>query len=94
MEALDLWEAMEEDYEVHPLPNNPTMAQIKNHKERKTRKSKAKACMFAAVSTTISTRIISLKSAKDVWDYLKKEYTGDERIRGMQSLSLIRKFEL
>jgi hypothetical protein len=94
LEALDLWEAMEEDYEVHPLPNNPTMAQIKNHKERKTRKSKAKACMFAAVSTTISTRIISLKSAKDVWDYLKKEYTGDERIRGMQSLSLIRKFEL
>ena len=94
LEALDLWEAMEEDYEVHPLPNNPTMAQIKNHKERKTRKSKAKACMFAAVSTTISTRIISLKSAKDVWDYLKKEYTGDERICGMQSLSLIRKFEL
>ena len=94
LEALDLWEAMEEDYEVHPLPNNPTMAQIKNHKERKTRKSKAKACMFAAVSTTISTRIISLKSTKDVWDYLKKEYTGDERIRGMQSLSLIRKFEL
>ncbi|XP_011035013.1 PREDICTED: uncharacterized protein LOC105132957 [Populus euphratica] len=37
---------------------------------------------------------MSLKSAKDVWDYLKKEYAGDERIRGMQSLNQIREFEL
>jgi len=66
LDALDLWEAVEDDYEVHPLPTNPTVAQIKNHKERKTRKSKAKACLFAAVSTTIFTRIMSLKSAKDV----------------------------
>ncbi|XP_022930166.1 uncharacterized protein LOC111436675 [Cucurbita moschata] len=29
MEALDLWEAIEEDYEVPPLPANPTVAQIK-----------------------------------------------------------------
>lgn len=34
LEALDLWEAMKEDYEVPLLPNNPTMIQIKNHKER------------------------------------------------------------
>lgn len=26
MEANDLWEAVEEDYEVPPLPANPTMA--------------------------------------------------------------------
>ena len=89
LEALELWEAVEEDYEVHPLPNNPTMGQIKNHKERKTWKSKAKACLFAAVSTTIFTIIMSLKSTKDVWDYLKKEYARDERIRGMQSLNFI-----
>ena len=89
LEALDFWEAVEEDYEVLPLPNNPTVTQIKNHKKRKTMKSKAKACLFAVISTTIFTRIISLKSAKDVWDYLK-EYAGDERICGMQSLNLIR----
>ncbi|KAL5756718.1 hypothetical protein ACOSP7_021153 [Xanthoceras sorbifolium] len=80
LEALDLWEAVEEDYEVHSLPNNPTMAQIKVHKERKTRKSKAKASLFAAVSTTIFTRIMSLKTTKEIWDYLKEEYAGDERI--------------
>lgn len=43
LEALDLWEAVEEDYEIRVLPHNPTMAQIKNHKDRKTRKAKAKA---------------------------------------------------
>ncbi|RDX68563.1 hypothetical protein CR513_52436, partial [Mucuna pruriens] len=26
LEVLDLWETVEEDYEVLPLPNNPTMA--------------------------------------------------------------------
>lgn len=54
LEANDLWEAVEEDYEVHPLPGNPTMAQIRTHKEKKTGKSKVKSCLFAAVSATIS----------------------------------------
>jgi len=94
LEALDLWEAIEEDYEVLPLPGNPTMAQLKNHKDKKTRKSKAKACLFSAVSSTIFTRIMSLKSAKAIWDYLKAEYEGDDRIKGMQVLNLIRDFEL
>ena len=35
LEANDLWEAVEEDYKVLPLPTNPTMAQIKNQKERR-----------------------------------------------------------
>ncbi|XP_059309741.1 uncharacterized protein LOC132060849 [Lycium ferocissimum] len=37
---------------------------------------------------------MSLTSPKEIWDYLKKEYVGDERIRGMQVLNLIREFEL
>nr|XP_018622800.2 uncharacterized protein LOC108943357 [Nicotiana tomentosiformis] len=37
---------------------------------------------------------MALKSAKEIWDYLKEEYTGDERIRGMKVLNLVREFEL
>ncbi|XP_073017962.1 uncharacterized protein [Primulina eburnea] len=37
---------------------------------------------------------MSLKTAKAIWDYLKGEYAGDERIKGMQVLNLIREFEL
>lgn len=55
---------MEDDYEVFILLNNTTMAQIKSHKKRKTRKSQAKACHFATVSTTILTRIMSLRTKK------------------------------
>ncbi|PHT79889.1 hypothetical protein T459_17941 [Capsicum annuum] len=33
-------------------------------------------------------------SAPKTWDYLKSEYEGDERIRGMQVLNLIRDFEM
>ncbi|KAF9672624.1 hypothetical protein SADUNF_Sadunf11G0061900 [Salix dunnii] len=94
LEALDLWEAIGEDYEILVLPNNPTMAQVKTHKEKNTRKSKAKACLFAAVLSTIFTQIMSLKTTKEIWDYLKIEYEGVERIQGMQVLNLMRDFEL
>nr|KYP42767.1 hypothetical protein KK1_035797 [Cajanus cajan] len=88
LEALDLWEAVEEDYKILPLPENPTMAQIKN------KKAKTKSCLFAGVSQTIFIRIMTHKTPKSIWDYLKEEYEGDERIRGMQVLNLMREFEL
>ena len=71
LEALDLWEAIEEDYKVPPLPTNATVVQIKAQKEKKTRKSKVKACLFASISQMIFMRIMSLKTAKEMWYYLK-----------------------
>ena len=68
LEALDIWEAIEEDYKVPPLPANPTEAQMKVQKEKKTRKSKAKACLFTIVSQMIFMRIMSLKIAKEISD--------------------------
>jgi len=59
---------MEEDYEVPPLLDNPTMAQIKNHKDKKTQKANAKSCLFIGVSTTIFTRIMTLKLAKTIFE--------------------------
>jgi len=37
---------------------------------------------------------MTLKTPKAIWDYLKEEYVGDERIRSMQVLNLMREFEL
>jgi len=34
MESFDLWNVVEEDYEVFSVPKNHTMVQIKHHKER------------------------------------------------------------
>ncbi|CAJ2667040.1 unnamed protein product [Trifolium pratense] len=94
LEANDLWEAVEDEYEIDPLPDNPTVAQIKIHKTKKQRKSKAKSYLFSAVSVAIFTRIMTLKSAKAIWDFLKQEYEGNEKIKGMQVLNLIREFEM
>ncbi|XP_049362599.1 uncharacterized protein LOC125827335 [Solanum verrucosum] len=63
LKSLDLWEAVEEDYEINPLPNNPTVAQIKSHKEKKIIKSKAKATLFAAIS------ISRMKESETVNEY-------------------------
>ena len=49
LEGCDFWEAIEEDYEVAPLLDNATINQIRYHKERVTRKAKAKSCLYAAV---------------------------------------------
>lgn len=87
LEALDLWETVEEDYEVFELSTNPTMAKVKNHKDRKTWKEKDKAYLFSAVSTIIFARIMNLKSTKEIWDYLKSEHQDNERIKGIRALN-------
>nr|GLL16706.1 uncharacterized protein LOC109838978 [Ipomoea trifida] len=70
------------------------MAQLKSHNFRKSRKSKAKATLFAAVSEEIFTRIMNQKSTFDIWNFLKTEYAGDEKLKGLQKLNLIREFEM
>lgn len=37
LDASDLWEAVEEDYKVPPLPNNLTLAQLNSHTEKRQR---------------------------------------------------------
>ncbi|XP_034674982.1 uncharacterized protein LOC117906133 [Vitis riparia] len=70
------------------------MAQIKLHNERRQKKLKAKASLFATVSSTIFTKIMTLKTTNEIWNFLKKEYEGNERVKGMQVLNLIREFEM
>ena len=74
LEALDLWGSVEEDYEVPSLGDNPSINQMNIHRERKTRKAKAKACLFSVVSPSILTRIMQIESAAAIWEYLKNEY--------------------
>jgi hypothetical protein len=67
LDSNDLREAVEDAYVIDPLLDNPTLAQIRNHKERKQRKSKAKSYILSVVvSEAIFTRIMTLKSAKAI----------------------------
>ena len=53
LEGADLWEAVEDDYEVPPLGDNPTVAQIRANRERVTRKAKARSSLYAAITPII-----------------------------------------
>ena len=67
---------------------------MKNHKEKKTKKAKAKGCLFSAISPLILTRSMQLESAVEIWEHLGEEYQGNERVRNMQVMNLIREFEM
>ena len=94
VKLLNLIVDVEEDYLIPKMLANPTMTQLKVYKEKNMRKSKAEACLYVAVSSTIFIRIMNLKSAKGIWDYLKKEYQRNERTKNMQVLNLMREFKM
>nr|XP_004498050.1 uncharacterized protein LOC101497406 [Cicer arietinum] len=37
---------------------------------------------------------MTLKLVKAIWDFLKQEYEGNKKVKGMQMLNLIREFEM
>jgi hypothetical protein len=37
---------------------------------------------------------MNLEFVKGIWDYLKKEYKGNERAKNIQTFNLIREFEM
>jgi len=90
LEINDLWEAVEEDYKVLSLPTNPTIVQMKINKEKLSWKSKAQEFVIASIE--IFLRIMTKKITFEEWNFLKKEYEGDERIKGVKILNLIREF--
>nr|CAN76839.1 hypothetical protein VITISV_004488 [Vitis vinifera] len=88
LQAFDVWEAVEENYEVPPLGANPTVAQMKLHKERKTRKVKAKACLFAVnfkkkmrESDAVKDYATQLLSIADKVRLLGKEFSNEKIVQ-------------
>ena len=79
---------VEQVYEVPILSDNPTVAQIKNHREKKQRASKAKTNLFTTLSPTIFYRIMIVKTTEEIWDFMKGEYKGNQRTKGMQYAEL------
>ena len=49
-------------------------------RKRKMKKAKTRSYLFIGVSQMILTKIMTLKTSKEIWDYLKEKYEGDERI--------------
>ena len=63
LEAFNIWEALEEEY--HDVPALPEDQRVKGQGN--------------SISHTIFTKIMSLKTVKEIWDFLESEYEGNER---------------
>ncbi|XP_052209294.1 uncharacterized protein LOC127812805 [Diospyros lotus] len=94
LEPLNLWEVVELDSNPPPLPANPTLNQIKIHDEAKQRKPKALTCIHQAVFEAVFTRIINIKFPKEVWDKLKLEFEGNDRVKSVNLRTFRREFDL
>jgi len=70
LRAYDLGEVVKVGGDTNPLPNNPTMAQIKIHREEVSKKFKALSCIQSALSEVIFTRVMTTETAKEAWDKL------------------------
>ncbi|KAF3685427.1 hypothetical protein FXO37_00638 [Capsicum annuum] len=93
LQAYDLWEVVADDTPLQPLPENPTVAQIKSHSDEKLKKFKAKTVIQNSVADSIFSKIIACEAANEAWEKLKKEYQGSNQVRQMQILNLKRNFE-
>ncbi|XP_052478531.1 uncharacterized protein LOC128034035 [Gossypium raimondii] len=93
LQAFDLWEVVNIDAEPAPLRANPTVAQIRQHADERTKRHKAMFCIQNCVSNVIFTRIMACETPKQAWDKLKEEFQGTERTRQHQLLNLRRDFE-
>ncbi|XP_017622230.1 uncharacterized protein LOC108466418 [Gossypium arboreum] len=92
-QAFDLWEVDNSDIEPAPLKANPTVAQIRQHADERTKRHKAISCIQNCVSDVIFTRIMACETPKQAWDKLKEEFQDTERTRQQQLLNLRREFE-
>ncbi|RVW88147.1 Retrovirus-related Pol polyprotein from transposon TNT 1-94 [Vitis vinifera] len=93
LETFDLLEVVAEDKPIAPLPTNPTLAQIKAHTDKNTKKFKAKTLIQNPVADLVFHRIMNCRTTKKAWDKLKLEYQGSDRTKQMQVLNLERDFE-
>jgi len=93
LRAQSLWDVVENGSNPPPLPNNPTLAQIRNHGDEVAKEGRALAIIHAALHDDIFIKILNLEIAKEAWNKLKEEYQGSERTKKMKVLNLRREFE-
>ncbi|GKU97469.1 hypothetical protein SLEP1_g10613 [Rubroshorea leprosula] len=77
-----MWESIEDGFHPPMLPNNPTVAQMKQHADFSYKASyKAFSYIHSAVTDDIFSRIMGAEIAQEAWDTPKKEFDGNSRVK-------------
>ncbi|XP_058776658.1 uncharacterized protein LOC131650979 [Vicia villosa] len=92
--SQDIWDIVEEGFTVPADTSTLNATQEKELKKNKQRNSKALFTLQQAVTDAIFPRIMGAKTAKDVWNTLKEEFQGSDKVRAVKLQSLRRDFEL
>ncbi|KAJ4703399.1 Retrovirus-related Pol polyprotein from transposon TNT 1-94 [Melia azedarach] len=90
LKSIGLWDAVETGRDHPPLRANPTIAQMKQYEEELLKKDKAFTVLHSALADHVFTRIMTLKIAKEVWDQLKEQNEGSDRVNAVKLLTLKR----
>ncbi|XP_021899480.1 uncharacterized protein LOC110815830 [Carica papaya] len=93
LQAHCLWKVVEDDAEPASLKDDAIINQLKMYEEDISKKPRALSCLDATISDSIFSRIMNLRNPKQVWDKLKEEFKGDERIKMVKVLNLRKQFE-
>jgi len=78
LRAQNLWETVENGSNPAPLPDNPTVNQIRFHTEEVAKEGRALAIIQVVGHDDVFIKIVNLETAKETWDKLKavKEQRG------------------
>ncbi|KAJ4728947.1 Retrovirus-related Pol polyprotein from transposon TNT 1-94 [Melia azedarach] len=93
LKSIGLWDAVETGRDPPPLRANPTIAQMKQYEEELLKKDKALTVLHSALADHVFTGIMALETAKEVWDQLKEQNEGSDRVKAVRLLTLKREFE-
>ncbi|KAJ4725389.1 Retrovirus-related Pol polyprotein from transposon TNT 1-94 [Melia azedarach] len=93
LKSIGLWDAVETGRDPPPLRANPTIAQMKQYEEELLKKDKALTVLHSALADHVFTGIMALETAKEVWDQLKEQNEGSDRVKAVRLFTLKREFE-
>ncbi|GKV46536.1 hypothetical protein SLEP1_g53512 [Rubroshorea leprosula] len=94
LKGNDVWDSVENGFNPPRLPQNPSVAQIKQHAEYVAGSYKALSFIHSAVADEIFPRIMRAETAQAAWEILQKEFEGDERIKGQKIVNLKKEFAM
>jgi len=76
-----------------PLPNNPTVAQIRFHNKEVVKEGRALAIIHAIVHDDAFINTMNLETGKEACDKFKEEFQHSERITRMNVLNMRKEIE-
>ncbi|GKU89064.1 hypothetical protein SLEP1_g3255 [Rubroshorea leprosula] len=89
-----VWESVEDGFHPPMLPNNPTVALMKQHADYDQASYKALTYIHSSITDDIFSRIMGAEIAQEAWDTLKKEFDGSSQVKGNKIVTVKRQFEM